>query len=167
MPSSWPLGVSLVVFALVHLSGDPVLLMVSSDAPPDVVTATRRALGFDRPLHEQYARYVTRAAQGDLGVSLRSNRPVATLIRERLPATVELTLAALLIAVAIAVPAGIVSAVEPRLARRPARDGGRGRRPGDADLLARAAPHRLLRRATCAGCPSTAAAPSPTWCFPR
>jgi peptide/nickel transport system permease protein len=104
-------GVSLVVFGLVHLSGDPVLLMVSSDAPPDVVTATRRALGFDRPLHEQFASYVTRAAQGDLGVSLRSNRPVATLIRERLPATVELTLAALLIAVAIAVPAGIVSAV--------------------------------------------------------
>ena len=104
-------GVSLVVFGLVHLSGDPVLLMVSSDAPPDVVTATRRALGFDRPLHEQFFSYVTRAAQGDLGVSLRSNRPVATLIRERLPATVELTLAALLIAVAIAVPAGIVSAV--------------------------------------------------------
>lgn len=104
-------GVSLVVFGLVHLSGDPVLLMVSSDAPPDVVTATRRALGFDRPLHEQFVSYVTRAAQGDLGVSLRSNRPVATLIRERLPATVELTLAALLIAVAIAVPAGIVSAV--------------------------------------------------------
>ena len=104
-------GVSLVVFGLVHLSGDPVLLMVSSDAPPDVVTATRRALGFDRPLHEQFVSYVTRAVQGDLGVSLRSNRPVATLIRERLPATVELTLAALLIAVAIAVPAGIVSAV--------------------------------------------------------
>jgi peptide/nickel transport system permease protein len=104
-------GVSLVVFGLVHLSGDPVLLMVSSDAPPDVVTATRHALGFDRPLYEQFGRYVTRAAQGDLGVSLRSNRPVATLIRERLPATVELTLAALLIAVAVAVPAGIVSAV--------------------------------------------------------
>jgi ABC-type dipeptide/oligopeptide/nickel transport system permease component len=104
-------GVSLVVFGLVHLSGDPVLLMVSSDAPPDVVTATRHALGFDRPLPEQFGRYVTRAAQGDLGVSLRSNRPVATLIRERLPATLELTLAALLIAVAVAVPAGIVSAV--------------------------------------------------------
>jgi peptide/nickel transport system permease protein len=80
-------GVSLVVFGLVHLSGDPVLLMVSSDAPPDVVTATRHALGFDRPLYEQFGRYVTRAAQGDLGVSLRSSRPVSALIRERLPAT--------------------------------------------------------------------------------
>ena len=69
-------GVSLVVFALVHLSGDPVLLMVSSDAPPDVVATTRHALGFDRPLREQFADYVTRAARGDLGVSLRSNLPI-------------------------------------------------------------------------------------------
>jgi peptide/nickel transport system permease protein len=106
------LGVSLVVFALVHLSGDPVLLMVSSDAPANVVAATRHALGFDRPLYEQYARYVTRAAQGDLGTSLRSSRPVVELIMQRLPATVELTFAALLIAVAIAVPAGIISAVK-------------------------------------------------------
>jgi peptide/nickel transport system permease protein len=105
-------GVSLVVFGLVHLSGDPVLLMVSSDAPPDVVATTRHALGFDRPLHQQFTDYVTRAARGDLGVSLRSSLPVAALIRDRLPATVELTVAALLIAVAIAIPAGIVSAVK-------------------------------------------------------
>jgi peptide/nickel transport system permease protein len=105
-------GVSLVVFGLVHLSGDPVLLMVSSDAPPDVVATTRHALGFDRPLHEQFTEYVTRAARGDLGVSLRSSQSVAALIRERLPATVELTVAALLIAVAVAIPAGIVSAVK-------------------------------------------------------
>jgi ABC-type dipeptide/oligopeptide/nickel transport system permease component len=105
-------GVSLVVFALVHLSGDPVLLMVSSDAPPDVVATTRHALGFDRPLREQFADYVTRAARGDLGVSLRSSLPVANLIQQRLPATVELTLAALLIAVVVAIPAGIVSAVK-------------------------------------------------------
>jgi len=109
-------GVSLVVFGLVHLSGDPVLLMVSSDAPPDVVATTRHALGFDRPLHRQFTDYVTRAARGDLGVSLRSSLPVATLIRERLPATVELTVAALLIAVAVAIPAGIVSAVRRGLA---------------------------------------------------
>jgi peptide/nickel transport system permease protein len=105
-------GVSLVVFGLVHLSGDPVLLMVSSDAPPDVVATTRHALGFDRPLHQQFTDYVTRAARGDLGLSLRSSLPVAALIRDRLPATVELTVAALLIAVAIAIPAGIVSAVK-------------------------------------------------------
>jgi peptide/nickel transport system permease protein len=105
-------GVSVVVFALVHLSGDPVLLMVSSDAPPDVVASTRRALGFDRPLWQQFASYAARAVQGDLGISLRSNRPVSALIAERLPATVLLTVAALVIAVAIAIPAGIVSAVK-------------------------------------------------------
>ena len=98
-------GVSLVVFALVHVSGDPVLLMVSSDAPPDVVTSTRKALGFDRPLPEQFASYVSRAVQGDLGTSLRSNRPVARLIAERLPATVELTVAAFVVAVLLALPA--------------------------------------------------------------
>jgi ABC-type dipeptide/oligopeptide/nickel transport system permease component len=104
--------VSVVVFALVHLSGDPVLLMVSPDAPPDVVATTRQALGFDRPLHEQFARYLGNAAHGDLGVSLRMNRSVTSLILERLPATLQLTLAALIIAVLVAIPAGIVSAVK-------------------------------------------------------
>jgi peptide/nickel transport system permease protein len=105
------LGVSVAVFALVHLSGDPVLLMVSPDAPPDVVTTTRHALGFDQPLYEQFARYLGNALQGNLGVSLRMNRPVTTLILERLPATLHLTVAALVIAVVVAIPAGIVSAV--------------------------------------------------------
>jgi ABC-type dipeptide/oligopeptide/nickel transport system permease component len=101
-----------VVFGLVHLSGDPVLLMVSSDSPPDVVATARHALVFDPPLHPQFGDYVGRVARGDLGISLRSNRPVGALIRERLPATVELTVAALLIAAAVAIPAGIVSAVK-------------------------------------------------------
>jgi ABC-type dipeptide/oligopeptide/nickel transport system permease component len=104
--------VSVVVFALVHFSGDPVLLMVSPDAPPDVVATMRQALGFDRPLYEQFARYLGNAAHGDLGMSLRMNRPVITLILERLPATLQLTLAALVIAVLVAIPAGIVSAVK-------------------------------------------------------
>jgi peptide/nickel transport system permease protein len=99
------------VFALVHLSGDPVLLMVPADASPELVASTRHALGFDRPLHEQFGRYLASVARGDLGTSLRINRPVAELIRERLPATVELTLAALLLATVTAIPAGIVSAV--------------------------------------------------------
>jgi ABC-type dipeptide/oligopeptide/nickel transport system permease component len=106
------LGVSLVAFALVHLSGDPVRLMVSTDAPPEQVETVRRALGFDRPLPEQFARWVGRAARGDLGISLRSHRPVGRLIAERFPATLELTAAALVIAVGLAVPAGIVSAVK-------------------------------------------------------
>jgi peptide/nickel transport system permease protein len=104
--------VSVLVFALVHLSGDPVLLMVPTEAPPEVVAATRHALGFDQPLPEQFVRWAARTAHGDLGLSLRSGKPVAGLILERAPATVELTVAALLIAVAVALPAGIVSAVK-------------------------------------------------------
>ena len=103
---------SLVVFALVHLSGDPVLLMVPADASPDLVASTRHALGFDRPLYEQFGRYLAGVVQGDLGISLRINRPVARLIVERLPATILLTLAALLLATVTAIPAGIVSAVK-------------------------------------------------------
>ena len=103
---------SLVVFALVHLSGDPVLLMVPADAAPDLVASTRHALGFDRPLYEQFGRYLASVVQGDLGTSLRINRPVARLIVERLPATMLLTLAALLLATVTAIPAGIVSAVK-------------------------------------------------------
>ena len=103
---------SLVVFALVHLSGDPVLLMVPADASPDLVASTRHALGFDRPLYEQFGRYLASIVQGDLGTSLRINRPVARLIVERLPATILLTLAALLLATVTAIPAGIVSAVK-------------------------------------------------------
>jgi ABC-type dipeptide/oligopeptide/nickel transport system permease component len=96
----------------VHLSGDPVLLMVPADASPELIRTTRQALGFDRPLYEQFARYIGNVVQGDLGTSLRINRPVARLIGERLPATILLTVAALMLATLTAVPMGILSAVK-------------------------------------------------------
>ncbi len=105
-------GVSVVVFSLLHLSGDPVLLLVSSDAPPEMVEITRKELGLDRPLYEQFARYIGGALRGDLGISMRTNLPVMSLIIERLPATIELTMAAIIIAAFLAIPAGIVSAVK-------------------------------------------------------
>jgi len=105
-------GVSAVVFGLLHLSGDPVLLLVSSDAPPEMVEVTRKALGLDRPLYEQFGRYIGGVVQGDLGVSMRSNLPVMRLIKERLPATIELTVAAIILAAVTAIPAGILSAVK-------------------------------------------------------
>jgi peptide/nickel transport system permease protein len=86
--------------------------MVPADASPDLVASTRHALGFDRPLYEQFGRYIASVVQGDLGTSLRINRPVGRLILERLPATILLTLAALLLATLTAIPAGIVSAVK-------------------------------------------------------
>ncbi len=104
-------GVAVVIFVLLHLSGDPVAMLVPSDAPPEVFDSTRRALGLDRPLPEQFVRYIARVAAGDLGTSIRYNRPVAGLIAERLPRTFELTVAALALAVALALPAGIVSAL--------------------------------------------------------
>jgi peptide/nickel transport system permease protein len=105
-------GVAAVVFVLLHFSGDPVALLVPADAPPEVAEDTRRALGLDRPLPEQFVLYLRRAVTGDLGTSLRHNRPVAELIGERLPRTMLLAAAALVLAVAIAIPAGIVSAVQ-------------------------------------------------------
>ncbi|HXD96609.1 MAG TPA: ABC transporter permease [Candidatus Acidoferrum sp.] len=104
-------GVAAVIFVLLHLSGDPVALLVPADAPPEVMQDTRRALGLDRPLPQQFFIYLSRAAAGDLGTSLRHNLPVAQLIRERLPRTMLLAAAALALAIAIAIPAGIVSAL--------------------------------------------------------
>ena len=104
-------GVAAVIFVLLHLSGDPVALLVPADAPPEVMRDTRRALGLDRPLPQQFFIYLSRAAAGDLGTSLRHNLPVAQLIRERLPRTILLAAAALALALVIAIPAGIVSAL--------------------------------------------------------
>ena len=104
-------GVAAVIFVLLHLSGDPVALLVPADAPPEVMRDTRRALGLDRPLPQQFFIYLSRAVAGDLGTSLRHNLPVAQLIRQRLPRTILLAAAALALALVIAIPAGIVSAL--------------------------------------------------------
>ena len=105
--------VSLVVFALVHaLPGDPAILFLGEEADPETVACFRTRLGFDRPLVVQYGAWLARAARGDLGRSLRSNQPVTEAILQRLPVTLELMGAALLVSLAIAVPMGIVSALK-------------------------------------------------------
>jgi peptide/nickel transport system permease protein len=105
--------VSLVVFALVHaLPGDPAVLFLGEEADAETVARFRTRLGFDRPLVVQYAEWLGRALQGDLGRSLRTNQPVSEAILQRLPVTLELLAAALLISLVIAVPMGIVSAVK-------------------------------------------------------
>jgi len=104
--------VSLVVFALVHaLPGDPAMLFLGEEATPDNLARFRARLGFDRPLVTQYAEWLGRALRGDLGRSLRTNQPVSEAIRERLPVTLELLAAALLVSLTIAVPMGVISAV--------------------------------------------------------
>lgn len=98
------LGVSLVVFVVSHLvPGDPARVLAGPFATETDVERLRTLYGLDRPLAEQYATYVTRVLQGDLGKSFRSQRPVVVELGDRLPATIELTLAALL----IGVPAGL------------------------------------------------------------
>ncbi len=100
-----------VVFLLIHLiPGDPVSVMLGPDATPTQIQATRQALGLDRPLYEQLLRFYGRVLRGDLGQSYFLDRPVTTALLERAEPTLVLLLAALLIAVAIGVPSGIVAA---------------------------------------------------------
>ena len=106
-------GVTCLVFLLLHLvPGDPVEVMLGESARPADKAALQRALGLDQPLHVQFGRYLTRLGQFDLGTSLSSQRPVRDLLLERLPATVELGVAALLVALVLAVPLGILAAVK-------------------------------------------------------
>lgn len=106
------LGVSSLVFFLIHLvPGDPVEVMLGESAQPADRAALRHALGLDQPVVVQLLDYFSGLLRFDLGISLHTQRPVADLLLERLPATIELTIAALLIAVAIAFPLGVLSAV--------------------------------------------------------
>jgi ABC-type dipeptide/oligopeptide/nickel transport system permease component len=105
-------GVATLVFLLIHLvPGDPAQMMLGESAPPADVADLRARLGMDRPLYVQYGAFLKGVATGDLGTSFRTNRPVAGLIAERIPATFELAMAAMLVAIGVAVPLGIVAAV--------------------------------------------------------
>jgi peptide/nickel transport system permease protein len=108
-------GVSVLVFSLIHLvTGDPVRLALGTRYSQESYDALRERNGLDLPLVEQYVRWVGRALTGDLGVSFRSGDPVTGLIAERLPATLTLAFAAILLALLIAVPLGTLSALRPR-----------------------------------------------------
>jgi ABC-type dipeptide/oligopeptide/nickel transport system permease component len=105
------LGVSFVVFFILHLTGDPALLLLPPDAGPEEIQQFREAMGFDDPFLVQYWRFLKGAIRGDFGVSTRHGEPAMALVLERLPATFELAGAGMLIALCVAIPAGIVSAV--------------------------------------------------------
>ncbi len=105
-------GVATLVFSLIHLvPGDPVQAMLGESASPQDVAQLRTRLGLDRPLYQQYASFARGAVRGDLGISLRTNQPVTAVILERMPATLELALAAMLVALVVAIPLGIIAAV--------------------------------------------------------
>jgi ABC-type dipeptide/oligopeptide/nickel transport system permease component len=105
------IGISLISFFFIHLSGDPVMLMLPGDASDQEIEELREHLGFNDPLSEQYMRFFYNAVRGDLGDSLYFHVPVMELVLERLPASLELALAAMFIALIVAVPLGIISAV--------------------------------------------------------
>jgi ABC-type dipeptide/oligopeptide/nickel transport system permease component len=105
------LGVSFVVFLILHLTGDPALVLLSPEATPEDVRRFREAMGFNDPFYVQYWRFLTGALRGDFGQSVRHGEPAFGLVVERLPATFELAGAALLLALVLSVPAGIISAV--------------------------------------------------------
>jgi peptide/nickel transport system permease protein len=100
-----------VVFLLIHLvPGDPILQMLGEGAPATDVAATRHAYGLDLPLSQQYLHYWNGVLHGDLGPSIRFNQSVTRLIAQRYPFTLQLTVAALFVAIAISIPAGVRSA---------------------------------------------------------
>jgi peptide/nickel transport system permease protein len=105
------LVVAFVAFSLFQYVGDPVLAMVGQDATPEERQELRTSLGLDQPFHVQFARFVGNAVQGEFGLSYRQGRKVSTLLEERLPATLELSLAAAVLALLAGIPMGVYTAL--------------------------------------------------------
>lgn len=107
------LGVATVVFFAIRIAGDPVALLVGQNATAEDIERLRRSLGLDQPLLVQYARFLQGAVTLDLGDSLRYRQPVTDLIGAALPTTIQLTVAAMALAVIVALPTGILAALRP------------------------------------------------------
>lgn len=106
------LGVSILAFAVLFLSGDPTYLYVNERASNEEINATRIALGFDRPIPIQYWDFLRKAVKGDFGNSLRYGQPAFPIVLGALPATIELALVGLLIAIIFSIPLGVFAAVK-------------------------------------------------------
>lgn len=108
------LAASILVWAMVYaVPGDPVSVVAGENATAEQLAATRERLGLDRPVAVQYLDWLGNAVRGDLGFSLHSRKPVMQLIGERLPATLQLAVAAMIVALAIGIPVALVSAARP------------------------------------------------------
>jgi ABC-type dipeptide/oligopeptide/nickel transport system permease component len=99
-----------LVFVVLHMTGDPVMMLLPPNASREEIDALTRTLGLDQPLIVQYGRFLLRIAHGDFGTSLQHQQPAMALVAERLPASALLAVTALLLAVAVALPLGIVAA---------------------------------------------------------
>jgi len=109
------IGLSILVFVFVRaLPGGPEQALLGERATPERIAAVRAAYGLDRPVYEQYVSYVGQVVQGDFGTSLMTQRPVAEEIRRKFPATIELTVSAMLFAVVVGIPLGFVAGRRPQ-----------------------------------------------------
>ena len=107
------IGMSFLVFFLMQLApGDPVTLLLGEDAEPHEIEEVTREWGLDQPIIVQYWQFISQAVRGNFGESMRYGEPVTQLVVERLPATVELALASMLVAIIIALPIGVYSAIK-------------------------------------------------------
>ena len=105
-------GILTLVFSLIHMiPGDPAVQIAGEGARQEDIVAIRKALGLDKPLWSQYVTYVTHVVRGDLGKSFQTNEPVTRQIRARYPATIELAMGAMFVALLVAFPLGIISAI--------------------------------------------------------
>ena len=104
-------GVSFVVFGILFLTGDPALLLLPPDASIEDIAKFRQQMGFNDPFLVQYGRFLSGALRGDFGQSVRHGEPAFALVMERMPATFELSGAALALALCLSIPAGIISAI--------------------------------------------------------
>lgn len=107
------LGVTVITFLVLRLSGDPAYMVLGETATREAVATYRAQHGLDKPLHLQYLQFMRGALTGDFGNSLRYREPVGRLLLSRLPATVELSLAAILFSLLVGVPVGLLSATRP------------------------------------------------------
>lgn len=106
------IGSLTVVFFLLHMSGDPAKMLVPEDASADDIALVRQNLGLDRPLVEQWLRFMGRVAHGDFGASFYQRRPAMDVVLERFPATLQLAMIAMVLTLVIAIPVGVISAVK-------------------------------------------------------
>lgn len=106
-------GVLLLVFVMVRVTGDPAALMMSRESSPAQIEAFREEMGFNDPLHVQFGRFLAGAVKGDFGDSLHFRSPAMPMVLERLPATLELAIVGLLIAMSIGIPIGLIGGFTP------------------------------------------------------
>ncbi|HEU0202234.1 MAG TPA: ABC transporter permease [Burkholderiaceae bacterium] len=108
------LGVIVITFLLTRaLPGDPAAFFAGAAATPEAIEEVRKSLGLDRPLVEQFVRYIGELARGDLGISLTTGQPVLQELLTRMPASLELVLSALVLACGVAIPLGVAAATRP------------------------------------------------------